>query len=81
MIGYSSVTQKGQVTIPIDMRESLGIKKGDSVVFIKENDGIKIKQTNDFFSLKGSIDPKGKKGDMKKMREAFIDYLSTRKTT
>ena len=37
MIGYSSVTQKGQVTIPVDMRGYLGIKKGDSVLFIKED--------------------------------------------
>ncbi|MDA1317304.1 MAG: AbrB/MazE/SpoVT family DNA-binding domain-containing protein [bacterium] len=81
MIGYSSVTQKGQVTIPIDIRNYLGIKKGDSVLFVKEHDGVRIKQVDDFFSLKGSVHSKGKKSDSKKMRKSFIDYLSTRKTT
>jgi len=79
MIGYSSVTQKGQVTIPVDMRNYLGIQKGDSVLFIKEQDGIRIKQADDFFSLKGSVHSKGKKTNSKKMRKSFIDYLSTRK--
>lgn len=81
MIGYSSVTQKGQVTIPVDMRNYLGIKKGDSVLFVKEQDGIRIKQADDFFSLFGSVNSKGKKTNSKKMRKSFIDYLSTRKRT
>ena len=80
MIGYSSITQKGQVTIPIGMREYLGVKKGDSVTFIKECDGIKITATSQIFSLKGSVDSRGKKAEPKKMREIFISYLSTRKT-
>jgi len=79
MIGYSSVTQKGQVTIPIGMREFFGIKKGDSVTFIKEKDGIKIKQKDDFFSLFGSIEPKSRPENFKKMRKNFIKYLSNRK--
>lgn len=79
MIGYSSVTQKGQVTIPIDMRKFLGIKTGDEVAFIQENDGIKIKQKSDFFSLYGSIKPKSRPENFKKMRKNFIKYLSNRK--
>jgi AbrB family looped-hinge helix DNA binding protein len=36
MLDVSRVTSKGQVTIPIEMRRSLGIKEGDKVVFIEE---------------------------------------------
>lgn len=39
---YSTVTQKGQVTIPIDIRRALGIKEGDKVVFTKFKDSIAL---------------------------------------
>jgi len=32
------VTKKYQVTIPKDVREALGIKAGDEVVFVREGD-------------------------------------------
>ena len=37
-IGISSVSEKGQVTIPKEMRDILGLKAGDKVVFIDQND-------------------------------------------
>jgi len=80
MLGYSSVTQKGQVTIPIDMRNFLGVKKGDEVAFVISHKKILITKVEDYFELKGSVDPKGKVGDAKKLRENFIDYLGKRKT-
>lgn len=36
----STVTEKGQVTIPVRMRKILGIKKGEKVIF--EADGEKV---------------------------------------
>lgn len=36
---YSTVTSKGQVTIPKDVRDRLGISTGSAVGFIMENDG------------------------------------------
>ena len=35
----SSVTEKGQATIPIGIRKRLGLKKGDKVVFDVEKNG------------------------------------------
>ena len=32
------VSEKGQVTIPKEMRDILGLKAGDKVVFIDQND-------------------------------------------
>lgn len=40
----SSVTTKGQVTIPAELREKLGIKPGDKVGFIAEGDRILIQR-------------------------------------
>jgi AbrB family looped-hinge helix DNA binding protein len=52
----TTVTQKGQATIPVQIRELLGIKKNTKIVFeIKNNKEVSIKSVVDFFSLKGSI--------------------------
>jgi AbrB family looped-hinge helix DNA binding protein len=40
----SSVTTKGQVTIPIDLREKLGIKPGDRVSFVDGGDRIVLQR-------------------------------------
>ena len=39
---YSRVQKKGQVTIPAEMRDKLGLKEGDLVAFIETDDGILI---------------------------------------
>jgi antitoxin PrlF len=36
------VTRKGQVTIPADIRRVLGIKEGDKVAFVLENDQVRL---------------------------------------
>jgi len=43
-----TVTKKYQVTIPKEVRERLGIKAGDEVVFIKTKEGYVIKRLEDF---------------------------------
>ena len=40
----TTVTRKGQVTVPVEIRRKLGIKKGDRVTFIVEDDGIRFKR-------------------------------------
>ena len=39
---YSRVQKKGQVTIPVEMRDKLGLKEGDLVAFIETDEGILI---------------------------------------
>jgi AbrB family looped-hinge helix DNA binding protein len=36
------VTRKGQVTIPAYIRQALGIKEGDKVAFVLEDDQVKL---------------------------------------
>ena len=43
-----TVTRKYQVTIPKEVREALGIKAGDEVVFVKTKDEYAIKRLEDF---------------------------------
>ena len=42
------VTRKGQVTIPAEIRKALGIKEGDKVAFVLEDDQVKL-------TCKGSV--------------------------
>jgi AbrB family looped-hinge helix DNA binding protein len=38
----STMTIKGQVTVPKDLRDAFGWKVGDEVAFLREKDGVKI---------------------------------------
>lgn len=38
----SMVQEKGQVTIPVEIRRKLGLKKGDMVAFVETADGVLI---------------------------------------
>lgn len=51
----ATVTQKGQVTIPIDIRKYLDVKPSDQVVFEKKNNEIVVKPAKSFLDLEGSI--------------------------
>ena len=42
--GVSSMSEKGQVTIPKEIRESLRLKAGDKVVFISKEDQVFIRK-------------------------------------
>ena len=43
-MSLSRVTEKGQVTIPIDLRRRLGIRKNDYVVFEDGGDHVKLRK-------------------------------------
>jgi len=38
-VNLARITAKGQITIPIEIRKSLGVKEGDKVIFIKDDNG------------------------------------------
>ena len=43
-LGLSSVTSKGQITLPADLRQRLDLKAGDTVEFFEGHDGaIKVR--------------------------------------
>ena len=53
----STVTSKGQVTIPAEVRKHLGIKTGDKIAFIVEEAGVvrlSIPHYPDIASLRGA---------------------------
>ncbi len=38
----ATLTSKGQITIPVAIREHLDLKQGDKVIFIEDAQGIRI---------------------------------------
>lgn len=43
-MGISRITRNCQITIPKDVRTQLGVKEGDEVIFIVENENITLKK-------------------------------------
>jgi antitoxin PrlF len=70
----STLTSKGQITIPKEVRDQMGLKAGDRVDFVKERTGrFSIRPINsDFRSLRGIIkSPLGRPITLKEMDEAI----------
>jgi len=41
-MGKSKITTKGQVTIPKDVRERLGLRPGDEIEFVEDGAGFRV---------------------------------------
>ena len=52
MIGESKISKKGQVTIPKDIREKLGLKAGDKIMFELIAQGILMRKMEESDSKK-----------------------------
>ncbi len=66
----TSVTQKGQITLPKKLREKYGIAVFSKVVIAADKSGILIEPTQDILSLAGTFIPKKSKSVMN-AREAM----------
>lgn len=59
----AKVTSKGQITIPKEVREALGIAEGDQIVFRVEQHRALLAKTPNLLDLAGAIDvPAAKRG-------------------
>lgn len=73
----TTVTQKGQVTIPSLYREMFGIKTGSKVIFEEKEGLLGLRPAPDFFSYKGALS--GNKGASKRqLNKAIGEYLASR---
>ncbi|MBS9532577.1 AbrB/MazE/SpoVT family DNA-binding domain-containing protein [Mycobacterium sp. M1] len=51
----AKLTSKGQVTVPKAVRDALGLKEGDDVIFRVEGNRAVLARTPDFLALAGTI--------------------------
>lgn len=51
----AKLTSKGQVTVPKAVRDALGLREGDEVIFRVERDRAVLARTTDFLDLAGSV--------------------------
>ncbi|MHB8443117.1 MAG: AbrB/MazE/SpoVT family DNA-binding domain-containing protein [Patescibacteria group bacterium] len=72
-----SVTQKGQATIPVQIRNKFGMGANTRVIFEITNDNeVMLKPTVDFFKFRGSIKAK-KPFDIGAMEKAIQNEIVT----
>ena len=68
----SSVSEKGQVTIPQEIRRIMGLQPRDKVRFEVEGDVVKISRASSkLIQWFGSVTPKNKPENFQKVREEF----------
>ncbi len=69
----STITTKGQVTIPKDIREILNVGKGDRVEFLVDTDGSVtiLPVTTDITALKGLVSKPKKHVSLDDMKNAI----------
>ena len=70
-MSISTLTKKGQVTIPKEIRNILGIKEHDKIMFVKKDGDIIVKHiSGDIFDLRGSVKPIKESENFEKIRNA-----------
>jgi AbrB family looped-hinge helix DNA binding protein len=60
-IEYAAVNAKGQVVIPVDIRDRFDIKQGTRIAFVEEQGRLFIQPVTDAFieSMRGSLAKRG----------------------
>ena len=72
----TTVTRKGQVTVPVEIRRALGLKEGDKVVFTLDGDEVRLVRTGSVVErTRGIIKRRGRvptERDLKESAEQAI---------
>lgn len=76
----STLTSKGQTTIPKAVRRHLGLKPGDKIRFLVEDDGrvVILPATLHLRDLRGSLPRPSKPVSIERMREAIRERSGRR---
>lgn len=68
---HSVMTRKGQVTIPKAIRDHLGMKEGEKVLFVMRGEEVVLKVVKGtILDLRGSVQPSAHPEDFEKVRQS-----------
>jgi AbrB family looped-hinge helix DNA binding protein len=72
MMSSSKITEKGQITVPKAVRETLALHPGDRISFVIHDDGTVTVEagTVDLGSLRGVVKPGGRHVTVEQMSDA-----------
>lgn len=74
----TTITQKGQVTIPAEIRSRLGLKPHDKVRFELQGETLTLRPVpSKVLRWYGSVTPKEKPEDHRKLREEFEEGVAS----
>ena len=67
----STITRKGQVTIPKAIRDRLGVKEGEKVLFVMRGEEVVLKVIKGtILDPRGSVQPSAYPEDFEKIRQS-----------
>jgi AbrB family looped-hinge helix DNA binding protein len=67
----STITQKGQVTIPKEIRDGFGLTEGDRVFFVRRGDEIVLKVLRgNILDLRGSVKASQRPENLEEVRQS-----------
>ena len=71
----ATITSKGQITIPQEIRKALGLETGDRVSFrVTKSGAVEIQpETLDLMSLCGSLKPRVRGVTLEDMEQAIVE--------
>ncbi len=73
----STVTRKGQVTLPIEIRKRLGISKGDKVAILLVEDKVILRPVRSVAELTfGAVKPRWRPEDFQELRRQFEEGMA-----
>ena len=78
-VASTTLTSKGQMTLPKSMRDGLGVQSGDKLMLFLENGVVTVRSTREVIeSLAGSLKPKVKVdfNDKKAIREGMAAAIT-----
>ena len=75
----STVTRKGQITIPKEIRDRLGVKQGERVLFVPRGEEVVLKVIRgNILDLKGSVTPRAHPEDSEGIRKSVKQSVTRR---
>ncbi len=73
----ATITKKGQVTIPVEIRKALGLKPRDKVAFILDHDIVRLEPASSALKAGfGAVKPRRKPEDFKELRSKVRERVA-----